>query len=58
MDDFEFIKSFSKIQVSKILKKLKIDKSNFYNKRVSEEKIKLVRKELEKELNKLKEKEG
>lgn len=48
--DIEFIKSFSSIRLLDILKKYKIDSSNFYKGRVSEEKVKLVKNDLDKKI--------
>ena len=53
MDDLEFIKKFSKIKVKYICNKLKIDSSNLWKGKASKEKIKLVRKEIEKELKEI-----
>lgn len=47
MEDLEFIKKFSKITISKICKELKINSSNLYSGKVSQEKLKLVRKRIE-----------
>lgn len=48
--DIEFIKNFSSIKLLDILKKYKIDSSNFYKGRVSEEKVKLVKNDLDKKI--------
>lgn len=45
--DIEFIKKFSSIKLLDILKKYNIDSSNFYHGKVSCEKVKLVRKEID-----------
>lgn len=46
----QFIKDFSGIKLSDILKNLKIDPSNFYKGRVSEEKVRLVKDKIDKEI--------
>lgn len=46
----QFIKDFSGIKLSDILKNLKIDSSNFYKGRVSEEKVRLVKDRIDKEI--------
>lgn len=53
MDDLEYIKSFSKISISKACRKLKINRSNLLNNKTTSENIKKVRKELESEVAKL-----
>lgn len=53
MDDLEFIKSFSKISITNVCKKLKIDRSNLINGKTTKENIKKVRRELEREYAKL-----
>lgn len=53
MTDLEFIKKFSKIQISKICKKHNITRQNIYQGNASEEKIKIVRDEIFEELKKL-----
>ena len=45
--DIEFIKKFSSIKLLDILKKYNINSSNFYHGKVSAEKVKLVRKEID-----------
>lgn len=54
MDDLEFIKSFCKIHITDICKKLKIDKSNLYKRKISKENMHKVRLELEKQIEELK----
>ena len=56
MSDLDFIKDFSKIKISPICKKLNIDKSNLWAGKVSSEKVKQVKDEIIKELNKLEQK--
>lgn len=53
MDDLEYIKNFSKINISKACKKLKINRANLLNGRTTKENIKKVRRELESEYAKL-----
>lgn len=53
MTDLEYIKSFTKIQVTKICNKLRIDYSNLFAGRTSKKNEQLVRKELESEFAKL-----
>ena len=53
MNDLDYIKSFSKIKVREICKKLNISESNIWSGKASKEKIKLVRIAIEKEIEKL-----
>lgn len=53
MTDLEYIKSFTKIQVTKICNKLGIDYTNLYHGKTSKHNEHLVRKELESEFAKL-----
>lgn len=53
MEDLEYIKKFSKITISGICKKKKIDRANLLMNRASKEKMKIVREEIESELAKL-----
>ena len=46
--DLEFIKKFSSIKLLDILKANKIDPSNFYHGKVSSDKLKLVKKDIDK----------
>ena len=48
--DINFIKNFSSIKLSEILKKNKIDPSNFYKGKISEEKTKLIKDELDRNI--------
>lgn len=48
--NINFIKNFSSIKLSEILKKNKIDPSNFYKGKISEEKTKLIKDELDKNI--------
>lgn len=54
MDDLDFIKKFGKIHITDICKKLKIDKSNLYKRKISKENMHKVRLELEKQIEELK----
>lgn len=53
MNDLEFINKFSKIKVASICQKLKINRSNVYNGRTTDENLKKVRREIESEFAKL-----
>ena len=53
MDDLDYIKSFSKINITRACKKLKINRSNLLNNKTTKENILKVRKELESEVAKL-----
>ena len=53
MGDLEFINKFSKIKVASICQKLKINRSNVYNGRTTDENLKRVRREIESEIAKL-----
>lgn len=53
MEDLEFINKFSKIKVASICQKLKINRSNVYNGRTTDENLKKVRREIESEIAKL-----
>ena len=53
MEDLEYIKRFSKITITGICKKKKIDRANLLMNRASKEKIKTVREEIESEIAKL-----
>ena len=53
MEDLEFINKFSKIKVASICQKLKINRSNVYNGRTTNENLKKVRREIESEIAKL-----
>ena len=53
MSDLEFINKFSKIKVASICQKLKINRSNVYNGRTTDENLKKVRREIESEFAKL-----
>lgn len=48
--DLKFIKDFSGIRLSDILKENKIDSSNFYKGKVSEEKVRIVKDKIDKEI--------
>ena len=53
MEDLEYIKKFTSIQVTKVCKKLNIDYANLISGRSSKTNVKRVRKELESEFAKL-----
>lgn len=53
MDNLEYIKKFSKINITKTCKKLRVDRSNLLSGRTTKENIKKVREELESEVAKL-----
>ena len=53
MQDLEYIKKFSKITISKICRKYKINRSNLYNGKSTRRNERLVREEIESELAKL-----
>lgn len=53
MEDLEFINKFSKIKVASICSKLKINRSNVYNGRTTNENLKKIRREIESEYAKL-----
>lgn len=53
MNDLDYIKKFSSINITKACKKLKIDRSNLLSGRTTDEAVKQVRKELESEIAKL-----
>lgn len=53
MNDLEYIKQFSKITIKKVCEKEKVNISNLYNGRITEEKLKKVKKRLEHEVAKL-----
>ena len=53
MDDFEYVKNFSKIHVSKICEKMKVDRANLLTGRGKKENAKKVRSEIESEIAKL-----
>lgn len=53
INDKDFIKNFSKITVNKICKRINIDTANVLNGRTTDEKMHIVRTEIEKEIAKL-----
>ncbi len=53
MENLEYIKKFSKITISGICKKKKIDRSNLFANRGSKENAKIIREEIESEIAKL-----
>lgn len=48
--DLKFIKDFSGIRLTDILKENKIDPSNFYKGKVSSEKVSIVKDQIDKEI--------
>lgn len=53
MEDLEYIKKFSKISISKICEKNKIDRANLLNNKTTKKNIKTVREDIESEIAKL-----
>ena len=53
MNDLEYIKQFSKITIKKVCDEENINISNLYNGRISENKLKKVKKRIEHEIAKL-----
>lgn len=53
MKDIEYIKKFSKISISGICKKNKINRQNLLNNRTTQKNAKIVREEIESEIAKL-----
>ena len=53
MQDLEYIKNFSKINISKICRKNRINRSNLYNGKSTRRNERLVREEIESEIAKL-----
>ena len=53
MDDLEYIKKFSKINITKACKKVKVNRANLLNNKTTKENIKKVRQELENQVAKL-----
>ena len=53
MNDLDYIKGFSSINISKVCRKLNIDRANLLNGKLNSKKEKLVREELESEYAKL-----
>ena len=50
MNDYDYIKNFSKITVNKICRELKIDRGNVIRNTTSEENLHKIRKRIESEL--------
>lgn len=50
MNDLEYIKKFSKIKIAKICRENGVNSSNLWSGRLSDEKIHLIRKAIEKEV--------
>ena len=53
MEDLDYIKKFSKINITKACKKVKVNRSNLLNNKTTKENIKKVRQELEHQVAKL-----
>lgn len=53
MEDLKYIKNFSKINISKICRKNKINRANLYNGKTTKRNERLVREEIESEIAKL-----
>ena len=53
MDDLEYIKNFGKINIKKACQKVKVDRSNLYKGKVTQEDIKKVKRQLENDLAQL-----
>lgn len=58
MEDLEYIKKFSKISISGICEKNKINRQNLLNNKTTKKNIKKVRESIESEIAKLYLKEG
>lgn len=58
MEDLDYIKKFSKITISGICKKKKIDRANLVTGRTTKKNIRIVREEIESEIAKLYIKKG
>lgn len=53
MNDIDFIRNFSKISISGICEKTKINRANLLNNKTSKKNIKIVRENIENEIAKL-----
>ena len=53
MKDLDYIKKFSKISISRIWEKNKINRQNLLNNRTTQKNAKIVREEIESEIAKL-----
>lgn len=53
MDDLEYIKKFSKINIRKVCRKNNVDTSNLYKGKVKAEKITKVKKQIENDIAEL-----
>ncbi len=53
MDDLNYIKKFSKITLTDVCKKAKVDRCNLVTGRTTKENVKKVREEIESEIAKL-----
>lgn len=53
MDDLEYIKTFSKINITNVCKKAKVNRSNVLNGKASNKAVKKLRKQIENEIAEL-----
>lgn len=53
MEDLEYIKKFSKINITRACKKVKVNRANLLNNKTTKENVKKVREELEHQVAKL-----
>lgn len=53
MEDLEYIKKFSKINITKACKKCNVNRANLLNNKTTKENVKKVREELENQVAKL-----
>ena len=53
LDNIDYVRAFAKIKIKDCCKKVKVDVHNLYNRKVSNEKAKLVKEEIENQIAKL-----
>lgn len=53
MDDLTYIKKFSKITITDVCKKAKVNKSNLFNGKASKKSVKKVKKQIESDVARL-----
>lgn len=53
MDDLTYIKKFSKITITDVCKKTKVNKSNLFNGKASKKNVKKVKKQIESDVARL-----
>lgn len=53
MDDLTYIKKFSKITITDVCKKAKVNKSNLFNGKASKKNVKKVKKQIESDVARL-----